>query len=143
RTDLSETEFRRAIFAGYPDRLAQRRENGSPRVKLATGAGAIVGPQSGVRDGEFIVAVDVHAPAKPADPDSVIRVASRIERGWLEPNHLTIAHRIDQRGVVRAFEVERYDELVLVERPVAVDPELSARLLADAYFAGATPDSDV
>src|SRR5262249_29238107 len=33
--DLSESDFRRAILAGYPDRVARRREPGSARVLLA------------------------------------------------------------------------------------------------------------
>ena len=53
--------FRRAVLAGYPDRVAQRREPRSPRVRLASGAGAIIAPQSGVTDGEFLVALDVQA----------------------------------------------------------------------------------
>ena len=39
---LSESEFRRAVLAGYPDCVAQRREPRSPRVRLASGAGAVV-----------------------------------------------------------------------------------------------------
>src|SRR4029077_710352 len=58
---LSEPDFRRALLAGYPDRVAQRREAGSPNVRLASGAGAMIAPESGVRDGEFLVALDVHA----------------------------------------------------------------------------------
>ncbi|MGH9140282.1 MAG: helicase-related protein, partial [Vicinamibacterales bacterium] len=58
-----EDLFRRAVLAGYPDRVAQRREPGSPNVLLASGTGAVVGPESGVLDGEFIVALDVSQPA--------------------------------------------------------------------------------
>ena len=55
--------FRRAILAGYPDRVAQRREPGSPNVRLASGTGATIAPESGVRDGEFLVALDVQTRA--------------------------------------------------------------------------------
>ena len=140
---VSDADFRRAVFAGYPDRLAQRREPGSPRVKLASGAGATVGPHSGVRDGEFLVGVDIQAPTRPNDPESVVRVASRVERDWLEPNAAAIEHRLDEAsGVVRAFEVERYDALVLVERPVAPDPEITSRLLADRWLARGLREDD-
>ena len=139
-----EAEFRRAILAGYPDRVAQRREGGSPRVKLASGAGAIVGPQSGVRDGEFLVAVDVQAPTKPNDPDSLVRVASLVERDWLEPNAIEVVHRFDEAsGIVRAAEVERYDALVLVERPATPDPDIAARLLAEKWLARGPREEDV
>ena len=63
RVDIAEPDFRRAVFAAYPDRVAQRREAGSPRVRLASGRGAVLGDESGVRDAEFMVAVDLRAPA--------------------------------------------------------------------------------
>ena len=56
---IDETAFRRAVFAGYPDRVAKRR--GAGRVTLATGHGAVMGRESGVRDGEWLVALDVTA----------------------------------------------------------------------------------
>ena len=111
--NVSESVFRRAVLAAYPDRVAQRREPGSPRVKLATGTGAVLGPESGVRDGEFLVAVDVRAQVGEAR----IRTASRIEREWLQPNGLEIVHSFDAgSGIVRALEVERYDALTVRER---------------------------
>jgi ATP-dependent helicase HrpB len=132
---LSETEFRRAVLAGYPDRVAQRRDPASPRVKLASGAGGIIGSMSGVRVGEFIVAIDVQAPQRPGDPDSLIRVASLVEREWLEPNAIEIEHRFDaEDGTLRAVEVVRYDALTLGERPVPLDPERAATLLSDRWL---------
>ena len=62
---IDETTFRRAVLAGYPDRVAKRRNQGNPkglpppdsnRVTLATGHGAVMGRESGVRDGEWLVA---------------------------------------------------------------------------------------
>ncbi len=58
---MREPQFRRALLAGYPDRVAQRREPGSPNVLLASGTGATIAPESGVRDGEFLIALDMHA----------------------------------------------------------------------------------
>ena len=137
--NVSESVFRRAVLAAYPDRVAQRREPGSPRVKLATGTGAVLGPESGVRDGEFLVAVDVRAQAGEAR----IRMASRVEREWLQPNGLEIVHSFDaDSGIVRALEVERYDALTVRERPVPPDPDEAARLLADAWVSRTRSDDD-
>jgi ATP-dependent helicase HrpB len=128
---LSETHFRQAVLAGYPDRVAQRREPLSSRVRLASGAGAVVGRESGVVEGQFLVALDVHTAAN----DSFIRVASRVERDWLIPSTSEIVHRFDpEAGAVRAFEVDRYDALTLVERPTKADPEIAASLLAEAWL---------
>ena len=141
----SEATFRRAILAGYPDRVAQRREPGSPSVRLASGAGATIAPESGVRDGEFLVALDVsripqsaHRNPRSATRNTesaVVRLASSIERDWLRPTASEAVHRFDKAsGKVRAAIVDRYDALVLAERPAAVDPDVAAQLLADAWL---------
>ena len=63
-----ERDFLRAIFAGYPDRVARRRGPGSPKFLLASGHGAVLGRDSGVRDAEFLVAVDVQAGPRSPGP---------------------------------------------------------------------------
>ena len=128
-SELSEAALRRALLAGYPDRVAHRREKGSARVRLASGAGAVIAPESGVLDGEFLVAVDVQAPherrtggmevrrigtrAQPAGHtpnDARIRVASLVDRAWLTPTETVVEHRFDPvTGRVRAAQIDRYD----------------------------------
>ena len=157
---MGEVDFRRAILAGYPDRVAQRRTPASSRVRLASGIGADIGGESGVHEGEFLVALDVQAPRTHAahahqgvpgqgvsgrqpgaksgpealPNDARIRVASRVEREWLEPTDVEIRHRFDREaGIVRASRVVLYDALLLGEQPVKPDPEISARLLAQAW----------
>jgi ATP-dependent helicase HrpB len=137
--EIDEMAFRRAVLVAYPDRVAQRREPGSPRVKLSTGTGAVLGPESGVRDGEFLVAVDVRAHSGEAR----IRMASRVEREWLQPNGIEIVHSFDAAAdVVRAVEVERYDALPVRERPTTPDPDEAARLLSDAWLSQSRSDDD-
>jgi ATP-dependent helicase HrpB len=140
RGEPSELEFRRVLFAGYADRVAQRRDAGSPRVRLAGGAGGVVAPESGVRGGEFVLAIDVHASTRPNDPDSRIRLASIVEREWLEPTATEVIHRLDPDGAVRAFEIDRYDALVLSKRPRQVDPEIAAGILTAAYLERPMPE---
>jgi ATP-dependent helicase HrpB len=142
RASLPESAFRRAVFAGYPDRLAQRRSPQSPRLLLSSGAGAALAPQSGVVDGEFLVALDIQASTRPNDPDARVRLASLVDRDWLEPTGIDVMHRLDDRGVVKAVEIERYDALTLVERPVSADPEKRAEILADAWLKRGPREAD-
>ena len=138
-SDLSEPDFRRAILAGYPDRVAQRREPGSPNLLLASGTGATMAAESGVRDGEFIVALDVSRHQQVAK----VRMASLVDREWLTPTSRAIEHRFDAAsGKVRAAVVERYDAIVLAERPAAPDPEIAAGLFADAWLARGPREAD-
>ncbi|HVQ41395.1 MAG TPA: helicase-related protein, partial [Vicinamibacterales bacterium] len=74
----SEEEFRRAVLAGYPDRVARRRAPGSDRFLMANGSGARLGRESGVINAEFIVAVDV-AGAATGSAEAMIRIATAIE----------------------------------------------------------------
>jgi ATP-dependent helicase HrpB len=161
---LSDERFLRAVLSGYPDRVAQRRSPGSPEVLLASGTGATIARESGVRDGEFLVALDVrrsnsalhnqspirHPPSGLREPQAalsvpkgaLVRLASLVEREWLAPTSADVMHRFDDDSQsVKAVAVDRYDALVLRERPVAVDPEVGARLLAEAWF-GRGPSED-
>jgi ATP-dependent helicase HrpB len=144
-----ETEFLCAIFAGYPDRVARRRAPGSPKFLLASGHGAALGRDSGVRDAEFIVAVDVQAGRKGEAAEATIRMASAIDPAWLGHGEdglfshglhglhgSRVVHEfLAASGRVRAVEQELYGEIVIAERPADVDQEIASRLLADAYRA--------
>jgi ATP-dependent helicase HrpB len=124
---VDEREFCRAFFAGYPDRVAKRREPRSPNVLLSTGTGAVIGRESGVHDAEFMIAVDV--------TNGVVRIASAVEREWLEPTTIETVHRFDAASQsVKAAVVRKYDAIVLSEHPTAPDPEIGAQLLADAWL---------
>ena len=141
RTDrLSETDFLKAVLAGYPDRVAARREPRSSRVRLGSGTGAMVGSESGVVEGEFLVALDLQAvgrkPGGTAVPshEPIIRLASVVDRDWLQPNNVELVHRFDaDTGTVKAVRVHRYDALVVAEHPERPDPVTAAALLADAW----------
>jgi ATP-dependent RNA helicase HrpB len=157
--------FLRAIFAGYPDRVARRRAPGSPKFLLASGHGAVLGRESGVRDAEFIVAVDVqgarlrqgHGEAGSVQAaEATIRMASAIDTAWLSPGedgssghglHGLHGTRVDHdfdsaSGRVRAVERRLYGEIVVAERPAGLDPEVTARLLAEAYRARGWSEAD-
>ena len=132
---IDETAVRQAVLAGYPDRVAKRR---SPdRVTLATGHGAVMGRESGVRDGEWLVALDVTSGMvrlKADATEATVRAACRIESEWLSPTRTEVIHRIDEAGIVRAHATEFYDSLVLRERLVAIDPVVAANMLAQAWL---------
>jgi ATP-dependent helicase HrpB len=140
QSEMSELQFRRAVFAGYPDRVAKRREPGSPNVLLASGSGAVISPESGVRDGEFLIALDLSQRSGHTVPR--VRIASIVDGDWLMPTSTNVEHRFDAAsGTVRARRVERYEAIVLAEHPVPVDTDVAAQLIADAWIArGPTAD---
>jgi ATP-dependent RNA helicase HrpB len=126
-------DVRRALLAGYPDRVAMRREPGSLRLLLSSGTGATLAKESGMHTGEFVVALDISG--------ELVRVASTIEREWLTPTHEDVIHEWTGSRV-RATKRVWYDALLLKEINVPpdaleverltpkkqIDPELQRRL---------------
>jgi ATP-dependent helicase HrpB len=125
--DVGDDTLRRALLAAYPDRVAMRRESGSPRFLLASGTGASLAREIEATPGEFIVAMEVRG--------DIIRAARPIEREWLQPARREVVHTLTN-GRVRAIARDLYMELPLREQQVPPDPAEAARLLA----AAAEPD---
>lgn len=129
-------DLRRALLLGFPDRVAKRREPASPRLLLASGHGAVLARESGVREGEFLIALDVAAGERGPGSEALVRLASRVERDWLVPTGRELAAEfVEATQSVRAVERTLYDRLVLSERPVAPGAEQAAQLLGAALLA--------
>ena len=144
---VDEVVLRRAILAGYPDRVAARRGPGSPRLLLASGTGGVLGAESGVMSASFLVALDVRTGgasqhgARP--PEARVRMASAVDREWLQPTNTEIQHLLDdQTGAIRAVEVLKYDALTIGERPARIVPEIASQLLAEAVIRRGPGDDD-
>jgi len=130
---MADERLLRALLAGFPDRVARRREPGSSRLVLSSGVGALLGRESGVRNAELVVALEVAGGAAGVAAEPIVRVASRVERAWIEGVRTGVVHRFDEvAGSVRAFAQDWYDRLVLGERAVAPDSEAAALVLAEA-----------
>ncbi|HEX6853426.1 MAG TPA: ATP-dependent helicase C-terminal domain-containing protein [Candidatus Polarisedimenticolaceae bacterium] len=125
--------LRRALFEAYADRLAQRRAPGSPRLRLRSGHGAVLGRESGVREGEYLVALDLEAASRAGTAEAIVRAASRVEPEWLPPGEREVVHRLEGSRV-RAVEVERLGAIEIVRRPVAPDPGVAAAIVARAVL---------
>jgi len=119
---LDTSAVRRALLAGYPDRVAMRREPGSLRLLLSSGTGAVLAKESGMHGGEFLVALDVSGGS-----EALVRIASVVEREWLAPTHEDVIHTV-RDGKVRATKRVWYDAFLLKEINVEPDPEEVERL---------------
>jgi len=141
KPDTPDARFRHALLQGYPDRVARRRATGSARVLLASGHGAVVSQESGVRDGDFLIALDAQA-GRRGEPEARIRLASVVDREWLRPTDTRVEHEFDHAsGTVRAYSRDYYGAIVLSERAATPDPGRSSDLLASAYIAAGLNDT--
>ena len=118
----------RAILAGWPDRVARRREAGAERARMVGGRGVQLDPSSAVRDAELFVAVSVAD--VPGEPDARVRVASAVDRGWLAETVQTEVAYDAEADAVRARRVHRYGDLVLASHPTRAEPAQAAACLA-------------
>jgi len=109
-------DVRKALLAGYPDRVAMRREPKSPRLLLSSGTGAVLAREANLFEGEFLVALDVTG-----GQEALVKIASVVEREWLTPTHEDVVHTV-RDGKVRATKRVWYDSLLLKEIHVAPDP---------------------
>lgn len=109
-------ELLRALLAGFPDRLARRRDTSGPRGLMVGGKGVKLGPQSNVSGAEFFLCIDVDG----GSTDALVRQASAVEREWLTgPSLMTrdelFFHPSQKQVVARRRTL--WDDLVLSEAP--------------------------
>ena len=106
RRHADDATLRRALLAGYPDRVAMRREPRSPRVLLSSGTGATLAREIDDGRGEFLVVLEITG--------DLVRMARPIEREWLNPDRREDL-RVDDRIVERRF----YGALLLHEQTIS------------------------
>ncbi len=130
-----------SILAGFPDRVARRKKQGSRDLALAQGGTAELSETSAVRDAPWMVAVD----AELARGRTLVRIASEIEPEWLidlfeerikETADVTFD---DAKGIVVGGSKMLYDALAIAESPGfdANDPRVSELLFERAKAKGA------
>ena len=91
--DADEAEaLARAVLAAFPDRLARRRDGDPSRLVMVGGRGLRMGRDSGVTEGELLVALDVGAARRSGDEDFV-RMASAVPREWIDGGRTRVSTR--------------------------------------------------
>ncbi|HXH41567.1 MAG TPA: ATP-dependent helicase C-terminal domain-containing protein [Thermoanaerobaculia bacterium] len=127
RRHADDATLRHALLAGYPDRVAQRRQPKSPRLLLSSGTGATLAREIDDGNGEFLVILDITG--------DLVRNARIIERDWLLPTRRDVEHNLSANRV-RAVERSWYGAILLHEQSVEPQPAEAERILA----ANAMPD---
>lgn len=136
---IDEASLRHALFTGFADRLARRREPRGRSLLLASGTGATLATESGVIESEFLVCLDIFTAAG----GPVVRLASGVDRAWLTPNRHAIEHALTPEGAVRATRTSYVDALPVAARHVPADAAAAAPLLAEAWLERAGGDAEV
>jgi HrpA-like RNA helicase len=115
RQHVDEATLRRALLAGYPDRIAMRRETGSPRLLLSSGTGATLAREIDDGRAEFLAVLEISG--------DLVRMAAPIEREWLRPTRREVVEVGD-----RIVERSMYGAIILHEQTIErVAPPKPAR----------------
>ena len=128
-----------ALLCGFPDRLVRRRAPRSERGRMVGGRGVILARESVVRDPELFLALEVEETTRGGKAESLVRLASCVERAWLEESmsnavHDTVDTFFDATsGKVKATATRVYRDLPLEEpRQLRPRPEAAADVLRAA-----------
>jgi ATP-dependent helicase HrpB len=122
----------KALTAGFPDRVAKRRDSGSDRGLMVGGRGVRLSPRSSVRYAPLFLCVDIDN----AGTDAEVRQASEVLRSWLPPELLSESDELffhpSQKQVVARRRLA-FDDLILEETPVPIaSPDAAAEVLFKA-----------
>jgi len=123
-----------AILAGFPERLARRREGGLGRLLMANGSGAVLEPPEQVPGAELLMAVVLQAGRPGVHSEHRVRLAAPVRAGLLPVRRVTEARWDDDRRAVVVVERRMVGALVLSERvaPELQPPPAAAAALLEA-----------
>ncbi|NKQ57651.1 ATP-dependent helicase HrpB [Amycolatopsis sp. K13G38] len=119
------------VALAYPERLARRRQPGSPVYLMAGGTAVELPSGSGLGDAEWLAVAE--ATRDPGRTHGVIRLAARADQELAlraAPNLVSEMDEVSWDGDVVARSVRRLGAIVLNERPLRdPDPELVRQAL--------------
>ncbi|RLS32042.1 MAG: ATP-dependent helicase HrpB [Planctomycetota bacterium] len=122
----------RALVAGFPDRVAKRRDSTGDKGLMVGGRGVRLGPRSAVQNSPLFLCVDIDG----AGTDAMVRQASEVLREWLPQASVRSGEELffhpTQKQVVARRRVA-FDDLILEETPTSItDRAAAAEVLFEA-----------
>lgn len=114
-----------ALLAAFPDRVARRRMQGSPRGRMVGGRGVKLADSSGVVQPELFLCIDVDGKGE----ESTVRLASALQRDWLEVRSEIETTFDPKTQRIAARKRVLYEDLLLEESTAAL-PEDEDRIVA-------------
>src|SRR5258706_10405673 len=123
------------LASAFPDRIAQRRREGSGRYLLANGRGAAFGAATGLAAQEFLVAIELDDREREARIDLAVPLA-RAELESLFSEQISCEERVEwdaRSAAVLAHRTRSFGALLLDDRPLEALP---AETAAAAMLAG-------
>ncbi len=131
----SDEAIKRALLAGFPDRVARRKAAGDPQGMMTGGRRVRLARQSAVRTAQIFTCINVDG----AGSEAEVRQASAVELNWLPQELITESEELffhpSQKQVV-ARRRTAFLDLTLNETPAPITNHAAA---AEVLFAAASP----
>ena len=130
--EASDEVLLRALVAGFPDRVARRRDVTSDKGLMVGGRGVKLGPKSAVQKSPLFLCVDIDG----AGIEATVRQASEVQREWLPQDQVRSGEELffhpTQKQVVARRRVA-FADLILEESPTAItDRNAASEVLFEA-----------
>ena len=130
--EASDEVLLRALVAGFPDRVARRRDVSSDKGLMVGGRGVKLGPKSAVQKSPLFLCVDIDG----AGIEATVRQASEVQREWLPQDQVRSGEELffhpTQKQVVARRRVA-FADLILEESPTAItDRNAASEVLFEA-----------
>jgi len=131
----SDRLVRRATYLAFSDRLARRRERGSDRLLLASGHGATLSRESGVRDATYLVALDVAGAEQNHASEARVWMASAVDEEWIASTESEVVHFYDgDSETVKCRQRTLFQSIVLRESSCPPEDHQAAAILAEKFL---------
>jgi len=129
-----KTPLAQLLLAGFPDRVAQRRQPGSRRYRMTGGRGLVLDESSSAPLPELLLAVNLRAARRGQRAEHRVTAAATVQRDWLQLDQRSELAFDPQREAVRASRLVLYRDLELerAHDSGTQDPERVAALLEQA-----------
>ena len=136
---LMEEDLLRLPLNAYPDRVVKRRDSDHSAGIMVGGTGVRFAHESTVKQGDYLLAIDLRHDARSTSREALVRIASLIQVDWLAemfPASVRKERGVEfdpQRQRVFGFVRTWYRDLLLEDdRNAAVDPTAGGEALAAA-----------
>jgi ATP-dependent helicase HrpB len=134
-----EDDLLRLPLNAYPDRVVKRRISDPQSGVMVGGSGIRLAHESTVKQGEYLLAIDLRHDQRSTNREALVRIASLIQVDWLTemfPDSIRKERGVEfdpQKNRVIGFVRTWYRDLLLEDdRNAAVDPIAGGKELAEA-----------
>ncbi|HEY1684860.1 MAG TPA: ATP-dependent helicase HrpB [Tepidisphaeraceae bacterium] len=142
---IEDTALLKLLLLAFPDRVVRRRQSDPATGLMVGNIGIRLAHESAVRRGEYFLAIDVQSDDRSRKSEALVRIASRIERDWLDElfpqfiqSQRTLTFDESRQKVIQKNQTFYRDLLLSESEDMPTDLQSAGELLAQSLRPRAT-----